>query len=88
MSRKRSVTDLFVIIAIVIVVLMLLILPTREYFDSSVLHYTGDDKIMGCLYVVHPDAHGREVKDKGACQSYSQKELLSFKAMQHSTKEP
>lgn len=86
MNKKRSATSVLVTIAAIAILLTLLILPARESFDSPVLHYIGDDKIMGCLYVTRIDAHGHEVKDRGACQSYSQEELRSLKVVRHLTK--
>lgn len=83
MNKKRSVRNVLVAIATIAILVTLLILPAKEPFDPLTLHYIGDDKIMGCLYVTYINARGHEVKDKGACQSYSQKELWSLKAMQH-----
>lgn len=71
------------VFGLIVGIWILFVLPMRVALDAKVLHYVGNNKVTGCLFVEYPDANGQIIKNEKACKIFSQKELLSMEAIQH-----
>lgn len=80
MYKKQSTQMALIIVGSILTVLLFFLI--KKNLDAPILHYRGEDRVAGCLYVIHPDDNGQLVKDRNACHTSSTETLQNMEAVQ------